>query len=175
MPWTSSAPRVLLRQLREVMARPGVGQAKLEDVEARLDRIVRLIAANMVAEVCSIYVRLADGSFQLFATEGLRKEAVRTTHMKPGEGLVGLIARSGEHVNLPDAQAHPAFSYRPETGEEIYQSFLGMPIIRSGRTIGVLTVQNAIARTYSEEEVEVLQTIATVTATSCIASLRRDI
>ena len=94
MPWTSSAPRVLLRQLREVMARPGVGQAKLEDVEARLDRIVRLIAANMVAEVCSIYVRLSDGSFQLFATEGLRKEAVRTTHMKPGEGLVGLIART---------------------------------------------------------------------------------
>jgi phosphotransferase system enzyme I (PtsP) len=164
MPWTSSAPRVLLRQLREVMARPGVGQAKLEDVEARLDRIVRLIAANMVAEVCSIYVRLSDGSFQLFATEGLRKEAVRTTHMKPGEGLVGLIARTGEHVNLPDAQAHPSFSYRPETGEEIYQSFLGMPIIRGGRTIGVLTVQNAIARTYSEEEVEVLQTIAMVTA-----------
>ncbi|WP_088348456.1 MULTISPECIES: phosphoenolpyruvate--protein phosphotransferase [Rhodomicrobium] len=164
MPWTSSAPRVLLRQLREVMARPGVGQAKQEEIQARLDRIVRLIAANMVAEVCSIYVRLADGSFELYATEGLRKEAVHTTHMKQGEGLVGLVARSGEHVNLPDAQSHPAFSYRPETGEEIYQSFLGMPIIRGGRTIGVLTVQNAIARAYSEEEVEVLQTIAMVTA-----------
>ncbi len=164
MPWTSSAPRVLLRQLREVMARPGVGQAKQEDIQARLDRIVRLIAANMVAEVCSIYVRLTDGSFELYATEGLRKEAVHKTHMKPGEGLVGLVARNGEHVNLPDAQSHPAFSYRPETSEEIYQSFLGMPIIRGGRTIGVLTVQNAIARTYSEEEVEVLQTIAMVTA-----------
>lgn len=164
MPWTSSAPRVLLRQLREVMARPGVGQAKQDDIQARLDRIVRLIAANMVAEVCSIYVRLADGSFELYATEGLRKEAVHNTHMKAGEGLVGLVARSGEHVNLPDAQSHPAFSYRPETGEEIYQSFLGMPIIRGGRTIGVLTVQNAIARAYTEEEVEVLQTIAMVTA-----------
>jgi len=163
MPWTSSAPRVLLRQLREVMARPGVGQAKQDDVQARLDRIVRLIAANMVAEVCSIYVRQSDGSFELFATEGLRSEAVHSTHLKSGEGLVGLVARSGDHVNLPDARSHPAFSYRPETGEEIYQSFLGMPIVRSGRTIGVLTVQNAISRTYSEEEVEVLQTIAMVT------------
>ena len=163
MPWTSSAPRVLLRQLREVMARPGVGQDKHDDIQARLDRIVRLIAANMVAEVCSIYVRQAEGSFELFATEGLRREAVHDTHLKAGEGLVGLVARSGDHLNLPDAQAHPAFSYRPETGEEIYQSFLGMPIVRGGRTIGVLTVQNAIARTYSEEEVEVLQTIAMVT------------
>ena len=155
---------MLLRQLREVMARPGVSQGKQEDIQARLDRIVRLIAANMVAEVCSIYVRLPDGSFELFATEGLRKEAVHNTHMKPGEGLVGLVSRSGEHVNLPDAQNHPAYSYRPETGEEIYKSFLGMPMVRGGRTIGVLTVQNAISRTYSEEEVEVLQTIAMVTA-----------
>jgi phosphotransferase system enzyme I (PtsP) len=164
MSWTSSAPRVLLKQLREVMARPGVAQVKQDDIQARLDRIVRLIAANMVAEVCSIYVRLPDGSFELFATEGLRKEAVHSTHLKPGEGLVGLVARTGEHINLPDAQKHAAFSYRPETGEEIYQSFLGMPILRSGRTIGVLTVQNAIARTYSDDEVEVLQTIVMVMA-----------
>jgi phosphotransferase system enzyme I (PtsP) len=126
--------------------------------------MVRLIASNMVAEVCSIYVRLPDGSFELFATEGLRKEAVHTTHMKPGEGLVGLVARSGEHVNLPDAENHPAYSYRLETGEEVYKSFLGVPVVRGGRTIGVLTVQNAISRTYSEEDVEVLQTIAMVTA-----------
>jgi len=170
MPWTSSAPRVLLRQLREVMVRPGVGQDKQEDVQARLDRIVRLIAANMVAEVCSIYVRQPEGSFELFATEGLRPEAVHQTQLKPGEGLVGHVARTGEHVNLPDAQAHAAFSYRPETGEEVYQSFLGVPIVRGGRTIGVLTVQNAIARSYSEEEVEVLQTIAIVTA-EMLASL----
>ena len=164
MPWETNAPRVLLRQLREVMARPSAGQAPLEEIQSKLDEIVRLIAGNMVAEVCSIYLRRSDGSFELFATEGLRAEAVHNTHMKPGEGLVGLVARTGEHINLPDAQSHPAFSYRPETGEEIYHSFLGVPIIRSGRTIGVLTVQNAIARSYSEEEVEVLQTIAIVTA-----------
>ncbi len=164
MPWTSSAPRVLLRQLREVMARPGVGQDRQVDVQARLDRIVRLIAASMVAEVCSIYMRHTDGSFELFATEGLSREAVHQLHMKAGEGLIGLVARTGDHVNLPDAQSHPAFSFKPETGEEIYQSFLGVPIVRGGRTIGVLTVQNAIARTYSEDDVEVLQTTAMVTA-----------
>jgi phosphotransferase system enzyme I (PtsP) len=146
------------------MARPGVHQARPEDVQARLDRVVRLIAANMVAEVCSIYVRLPDGSMELFATEGLRKDAVHNTHLKPGEGLVGMIAAGGEMVNLPDAQSHPQFSYRPETGEEIYQSFLGVPLVRSGRIIGVITVQNAMARSYSDEEVEVLQTTAMVLA-----------
>jgi phosphotransferase system enzyme I (PtsP) len=164
MPWETNAPRVLLRQLREVMSRPSAGLAPADEIQGKLDKIVRLIAANMVAEVCSIYLRRPDGSFELFATEGLRAEAVHNTHMKPGEGLVGHVARTGEHINLPDAQSHSAFSYRPETGEEIYHSFLGVPIIRSGRTIGVLTVQNAIARSYSEEEVEVLQTIAIVTA-----------
>ncbi len=163
MPWTSSAPRALLRQLREVMARPSTGAPKHEDIQARLDEIVRIIAVNMVAEVCSIYVRQSDGSFKLFATEGLRREAVHNTHLKPGEGLIGLAARSGQHVNLPDARSHPAFSYRPETGEEMYSSFLGMPITRGGRTIGVLSVQNAVPRTYSEDEVEVLNIIAMVT------------
>lgn len=164
MPWTSSAPRVLLKQLREVMARPDARQAKPDSVEARLDRIVRLIASNMVAEVCSIYVRLSDSSLELYATVGLRTEAVHHTHLKPGEGLVGLIARSGEHINLPDAQNHPAFVYRPETGEEIYRSFLGVPIVRAGRTLGVLTVQNAISRAYTDEEVEALQTTSMVLA-----------
>lgn len=164
MPWTSNAPRVLLKQLREIMARPDTRQTKADDVEARLDRIVSLIASNMVAEVCSIYVRKTEGSLELAATIGLRKEAIHNTHLKAGEGLVGLIAQSGEPVNLSEAQAHPAFSYRPETGEESYQSFLGVPIVRAGRTLGVLTVQNATPRAYSEEEVEALQTTAMVMA-----------
>lgn len=163
MPWTSSAPRALLRQLREIMARPNTGKAKHEEIQDRLDEIVRIIAVNMVAEVCSIYVRQSDGSFKLFATEGLRREAVHNTILKAGEGLIGLAARSGQHVNLPDARSHPAFSYRPETGEEVYSSFLGMPITRGGRTIGVLSVQNAVQRTYSEDETEVLNIISMVT------------
>src|SRR5574337_241720 len=150
-------PRLLLRRLREVMAEPVTAQA-------RLDRIVVLIASNMVAEVCSLYVVQADGTMELFATEGLNREAVHLTTMRPGEGLVGLIASSAEPLALSDARHHPAFSYKPETGEEIYQSFLGVPVLRGGATIGVLVVQNRARRTYSEEEVEALQTTAMLLA-----------
>ena len=150
-------PRLLLRRLREVMAEPVTAQA-------RLDRIVVLIASNMVAEVCSLYVARADGPLELFATEGLNREAVHLTTMRPGEGLVGLIAASAEPLALSDAQTHPAFSYKPETGEEIYQSFLGVPVLRGGSTLGVLVVQNRARRTYSEEEIEALQTTAMLLA-----------
>lgn len=132
--------------------------------EERLATIVVEIAGNMVAEVCSVYLRRRDGSMELFATEGLNKEAVHTTHLKPGEGLVGLIAEQAEPLNLTEAQSHPAFSYRPETGEEIYHSFLGVPILRAGKSVGVLIVQNRTPRSYSDEEVEALQTTAMVLA-----------
>jgi phosphotransferase system enzyme I (PtsP) len=132
--------------------------------QARLDKIVTVIAANMVAEVCSFYVMRADNTLELFATEGLKREAVHMTTMKAGEGLVGLIAHQAEPLNVQDAQHHPAFSYRPETGEEIYQSFLGVPVLRSGNTLGVLVVQNRAHRLYTDEEVEALQTTAMVLA-----------
>ena len=150
-------PRVLLRRLREVMAEPVSAQD-------RLDKIVVLIAANMVAEVCSVYVLRVDGTLELYATEGLNRQAVHQTVMRANEGLVGLVAREAKSVNLSDAHSHPAFSYRPETGEEIYRSFLGVPILRAGNTLGVLVVQNRAQRTYSEEEEEALQTTAMVAA-----------
>ena len=150
-------PRVLLRRLREVMAEPVSAQE-------RLDKIVVLIAANMVAEVCSVYVLRSDTTLELYATEGLKHEAVHQTVMRSDEGLVGLVASQASAINLSNAQAHPAFSYRPETGEEIYHSFLGVPVLRAGNTLGVLVVQNRARRTYSEEEVEALQTTAMVVA-----------
>src|SRR5215470_16874720 len=150
-------PRVLLRRLREVMAEPISAQE-------RLDKIVVLIAANMVAEVCSVYVLRVDGTLELYATEGLNRQAVHLTVMRANEGLVGLVSREAKSINLSDAHAHPAFSYRPETGEEIYRSFLGVPILRAGNTLGVLVVQNRAQRTYSEEEEEALQTTAMVVA-----------
>jgi phosphotransferase system enzyme I (PtsP) len=150
-------PRVLLRRLREVMAEPVSAQE-------RLDKIVVLIAANMVAEVCSVYVLRVDGSLELYATEGLNKEAVHLTVLGSSEGLVGLVAREAKSINLSEAHEHPSFSYRPETGEEIYHSFLGVPILRAGNTLGVLVVQNRARRTYSEEEEEALETIAVVLA-----------
>jgi phosphotransferase system, enzyme I, PtsP len=150
-------PRVLLRRLREVMAEPVSAQE-------RLDKIVVLIAANMVAEVCSVYVLRIDGTLELYATEGLNRHAVHLTVMRADEGLVGLVAREAKSINLSAAQSHPAYSYRPETGEEIYQSFLGVPVLRAGNTLGVLVVQNRAHRTYSEEEEEALQTAAMVLA-----------
>jgi phosphotransferase system enzyme I (PtsP) len=157
MATTVGAPRQLLRRLREVMA-------ERESSQARLDKVVVLIASNMVAEVCSLYLRRRDASLELFATEGLNPEAVHNTHLKRGEGLVGLIAEQAEAMQFADAQTHPAFAFRPETGEEIYHSFLGVPILRGGHAIGVLTVQNRTHRTYSDEEVEALQTTAMVLA-----------
>ncbi len=152
-----AGPRVLLRKLREVMAEP-IG------AQERLDKIVKLIASNMVAEVCSIYVLRADNVLELFATEGLQASAVHRATLTVGRGLVGLIAEDARPLNLPDAQSHPAFAYLPETGEEIYHSFLGVPVLRAGRTLGVLVVQNRSYRTYAEEEIEALQTTAMVLA-----------
>ena len=138
---TPSEPalRIILRRLREIMAEPSDGQS-------RLDRIVRQIAGLMVAEVCSIYLKRQDGSLELFATEGLNPGAVHNTFMKRGEGLVGRCAELAVPINEPDAQNHPAFSYRPETGEEIYHSFLAVPILRGGDVLGVLVVQNKRTR-----------------------------
>ncbi|MEO1694998.1 MAG: GAF domain-containing protein, partial [Pseudomonadota bacterium] len=146
-----------MRRLREIMAEPGDGQD-------RLKKIVRQVAGLMVAEVCSIYLQRQDGSLELFATEGLNESAVRTTRMKRGEGLVGRCAELGVPVNVPEAQAHPAFSYRPETGEEAYHSLLAVPILRGGALLGVVVVQNQTPREYSDEDVESLQTTAMLVA-----------
>ncbi|MEO1264274.1 MAG: GAF domain-containing protein, partial [Pseudomonadota bacterium] len=146
-----------MRRLRQIMAEPGDGQQ-------RLDKIVRQVAGLMVAEVCSIYLRRRDSTLELFATEGLNADAVHTTRMKRGEGLVGRCAELGVPVNEPDAQSHPAFSYRPETGEEAYHSLLAVPILRAGALLGVIVVQNRTPRVYSDEDVEILQTTAMVVA-----------
>jgi phosphotransferase system enzyme I (PtsP) len=152
------ALRIIMRRLREIMAEPSASG------QDRLDKIVRQIAGLMVAEVCSIYLKRQDGSLELFATEGLNPSAVHNTLLKRGEGLVGRCAELAVPINEPDAQNHPAFSYRPETGEEVYHSFLAVPIIRGGEVMGVLTIQNKTEKEYSDEDVEVLQTTAMVLA-----------
>lgn len=148
--------RILLRKLREIMEAGG-------EAQQRLDRLVAMVASTMVADVCSIY--LTRGAVhELFATQGLDPAAVHRTRLKQGEGLVGLVAESAQPLNIADAPHHERFSYRPETGEDPYSSFLGVPIVRSERTFGVLVVQNRVARLYGEDEVEALQTIAMVLA-----------
>ena len=149
--------RLLLRRLRDVMA--GGGKA-----QERLNKIVTIVAADMVAEVCSAYVMRPGEVLELFATKGLKPEAVHKTRLRVGEGLVGDIAAHARPLALAEAQSHPNFAYRPETGEEIYHSLMGVPIVRGGRVLGVLAVQNRTPRHYDEEEVETLETVATVLA-----------
>ncbi|HTM76011.1 MAG TPA: phosphoenolpyruvate--protein phosphotransferase [Devosia sp.] len=150
-------PRVLLRQLRETMAEPLGSQA-------RLDKIVSLIADNMRADVCSFYVLRDDSALELFATKGLAPESVHMTTLQLGEGLVGVIAANAEPLSLDDAPSHPAFAYRPETGEDPYYAFLGVPVLRAGQTLGVLVVQNTERRHYGEDEMEAMLTTATILA-----------
>lgn len=152
-----AGPRILLRKLREVMAEP-------VEPQERLDKITVLIASNMVAEVCSVYVLRADGVLELFSTQGLARGAVHKAGLRVGEGLVGIIAAEARPLNLARAQEHPAFAYLPETKEDAYKSFHGVPILRAGRTLGVLVVQNKSEITYTEEEIEALQTTAMVIA-----------
>lgn len=152
-----NAPRQMMRQLHEIMA-------SADEAEIRLNKVVHLVAINMVAEVCSAYFIRGGDTLELFATEGLNLEAVHQTRLGVGEGLVGLVAATGSSLNLSNAQDHPKFAYRPETGEEIYKSMMAVPILRTGKVVGVLVVQNKASRHYSEEEEEALQTIAMVLA-----------
>jgi len=149
--------RRLLKRLRDLMAGGGSAQE-------RLNQTVRIIAGDMVAEVCSIYMARPGDVLELVATEGLKQEAVHKTRLAIGEGLVGDIAAHARPLALADAQAHPLFAYKPETGEESFHSLMGVPVLRGGRVLGVLVVQNRSFREYDEEEVEALQTIAMVLA-----------
>ena len=146
--------REILTGLLAIMARRGSAQHKL-------DQVVDLIADKMDSDVCSIYL-LRDNNLELFATHGLRKEAVHVTRLKLGEGLVGTIAAEGRVLNLAEAAEHPAFAYKPETGEERFHSFAGVPIVRLETPVGVLAVQHAEPRRYEDVEIEALQTVAMV-------------
>jgi phosphotransferase system enzyme I (PtsP) len=158
MPYSEAVDsRVLLRRLRDALAEPGGGQE-------RLDRIVKLIATGLVAEVCSVYLRREDQWLELCATEGLKAESVHQTRLKIGQGLVGRIAESAEPINTRDAPKTRGFRFMPETGEEVYASFLGVPIQRLGEVLGVLVVQNRDHREYSDDEVYALEVIAMVLA-----------
>ncbi len=157
MPSTpAAAARQILIRLQEVMASRNSAQAKL-------NKVVEVIGESLSSEVCSIYL-VREGVLELFATRGLSQDAVHVTRMAMGEGLVGLIATNVEPLNLDEAASHPDFSYRPETGEEVYHSFAGVPIVRRERAIGVLSVQHVEPRKYEEVEIEALQTVAMVLA-----------
>ena len=151
---SATSAREILTGLHEVMASRLGAQAKL-------NKVVKIIAEALASEVCSIYL-LRAGLLELFATVGLNQSAVHVTKLALGEGLVGTIAKDVAILNLAEAASHPEFAYRPETGEELYHSFAGVPIVRKERSIGVLAVQHAEPRAYDELEIEALQTVAMV-------------
>ena len=154
---TETESRKLLRRLRDTLAEPGAGQE-------RLDRITHLIADSMQSEVCSIYLFRDDETLELCATEGLNPEAVHKTRMRLGEGLVGRVAKTSAPINTANAPGEKGFRYMPETGEEIFSSFLGVPIQRLGEKLGVLVVQSKQARAFSDDEVYALEVVAMVVA-----------
>ena len=150
----AAAARQILIRLHEVMAARTNAQAKL-------NKVVEIIGEALSSEVCSVYL-LREGVMELFATRGLKQEAVHVTRLAPGEGLVGTIAKNVETLNLDEAASHPDFAYRPETGEDLFHSFAGVPIVRRENAVGVLCVQHVDPRRYEEVEIEALQTVAMV-------------
>ncbi len=153
-PGAAASAREILVRLHDVMAARTAAQAKL-------NQVADIIAEALDSEVCSIYL-LREGVLELFATHGLDEAAVHVTTLAMGEGLVGTIAQNIETLNLDEAASHPDFAYKPETGEERFHSFAGVPIIRRERSVGVLAVQHADPRRYEDVEIEALQTVAMV-------------
>ena len=152
----TSAAREILTRLHDVMASRSAAQTKL-------NQVVQIIGEALHTEVCSIYL-LRDGVLELFATRGLKQEAVHVTKLALGEGLVGTIAEDVETLNLDEATSHPDFAYKPETGEELFHSFAGVPIVRREQAVGVVAVQHREQRRFDDVEIEALQTVAMVLA-----------
>ncbi len=164
----TSSPLLLLRQIRDVMA-------QALSAQLRLDQVVEVIASGFASDVCSVYLLRAGDVLELFASKGLKASSIHKTRLQMGHGLVGEIAATSEPLNLADAQAHPKFEYRPETGEEIYSSFIGVPILQSGKVIGVLVVQSKEAKQYSPDQMEIVQTVAMVLSELAISGQLVDL
>ena len=150
----AAAARQILTSLHDIMA------SRLHP-QGKLDAVVEIIGEALDSEVCSIYL-LREGMLELFATRGLNKEAVHVTRMALGEGLTGTLVANNETLNLAEARAHPDFQYRPETGEDKFHSFAGVPIVYRERAVGALNVQHVEQRRYEDIEIEALQTTAMV-------------
>jgi len=166
--------RRLLSRLRDMMA---LGFSMIGSADAGgvpLGDLAALVAGELVAEVCTIYAMRPGDLLELAATHGLNPEAVGRTRLRVGEGIVGMVAATGTAQNLPDAQNHPAFAYRPETGEDPFASLLAVPVRRGGKLVGVLAVQNRAPRRYGDDEVELLETVAMLLAEVLAATGVRD-
>ena len=149
--------RQLLKSLREVMS------AEIE-VQEKLNRIVRIVANEMHTDVCSFYLLQPGDILELFATHGLKASAIHETSLRLGEGLIGEIAVQKKALAFEDAWHHPSFVFKPETGEKIFQTLMGVPVLQGTHLLGALAVQTQEKYTYTEEEIETLETVAMLIA-----------
>ena len=147
----------MLDQLRVIVQR--VNAAK--NLQSALNIIVRRVREALNTQVCSVYLFDTDiNSHVLMASEGLKAQAVGHVSLEIGEGLVGLVAKHAEPINLQDASPHPSYHYIEETGEEVFHAFLGVPIIHHRSVLGVLVVQHEERRAFDEGEEAFLITLS---------------
>ncbi len=147
----------MLDRLRSIVQK--VNAAK--DLQSALDIIVSKVREALDTQVCSVFLLDKDiNAHVLMASEGLKKEAVGHVSLEAGEGLVGLVAKHAEPINLQDASLHPSFHYLKDTGEELFHSFLGVPIIHHRSVLGVLVVQHEERRRFDEAEEAFLITLS---------------
>ncbi|QXC57004.1 phosphoenolpyruvate--protein phosphotransferase [Vibrio mimicus] len=146
----------MLSQLRDIVEQV----SKVEDVYQALDIFVKQTCEAMSTECCTVYLANEEmHRLELMATQGLKFKGDKI-HIDFDEGLVGLVKRSAEPINLAEASKHPSFKYFKQLGEEVYHSFLGTPIIHRKQVLGVLVVQQKSPRLFSEMEVSFLVTLA---------------
>ena len=146
--------RQLFARLREALAS---GHAGLPD-------IADLVAQSLPVDASVIYVTRPGEVLELAATYGLNVSAVGRTRLRIGEGIIGMVAASGDPLNLADAQNHPRYVYRAEIGEENMAAMLAMPVKRAGRILGVIAVMTREARLFAPLEVEAVATVAMLLA-----------
>ncbi|MGD9649476.1 MAG: phosphoenolpyruvate--protein phosphotransferase [Dongiaceae bacterium] len=152
-PLTPSSSRRLLKNIREFITAKG-------PADKRLQECVFAIAEAFDSPVCSVYASRPGDMLELYATVGLDKKAVHATRLRFGEGLIGTIAATAKPLSVGDGFKHPSFAYRPETDEDKYHAFAGVPILAGGRVMGVLAVQDTSCFEYPEEDVENLENIS---------------
>lgn len=158
----------MLDDLRQIVTEV----SKSSDLRAALDLIARRVQSALDVSVCSVYVlggdeaEAVEPSLVLQATEGLNKPMVGQVSLALDEGLVGLVARRAEVINLEDASLHPAFKFVTDIGEEPYHGFLGVPIIHRGDVLGVLVVQARDRRRFSDDQESFVVTLATQLASA---------
>jgi len=147
----------MLGKLRHIVEQ--VGKAK--SLNQAMDKLVQQTKLNMKVDCCSIYITDTNASrLNLIASEGLANQAVGSTHLNFGEGIVGLVHEKGEPLNLGNVSEHPHFKYLPSSQEELFNSFLGTPITHKRQVLGVLVVQQRTPRLFSELEESFLITLS---------------